>query len=373
MNNKSKLNTYCQKSHKPVPCYSSEKKGDVFVSTVILDEASYDSINGHLTKKEAENDAAGVAIQAIVQIHSANKSIDELIEGLPASKNKKKPKQQKPDTQQPEQLGPEFTPVSAVNQTPINPANSYRILQPRPQQPLSNADPRVLNRSFPLPGQPTQIPPQIPPQVHQPLTGTAFGPYVPQQPFPQPPPHRLYYGQVPGMRPVRQPTMPARMPVSLPGTPMYIQPPPGYAMSPTAAYVHAQPNLGKPCTAIPSLIRSPPPSPVSSSSSVQPLPHVTSNTPSENAHVNAIKTEDRGLCEILENYCKKYGLPDPIYSVKEKSGKYSAKVEVGNETFCTEQNFYSFVTAKENVTLKALATVGMQALSLGKGCTIILW
>ena len=94
--NKSDLNLFCQKSRIPIAAYTSVFEDGNFVSTVIVKGNDYRSTCGYSTKKEAENDAAGVALISILQTEFGGKTIEDvllLLEERFPSKNKKKSKQ----------------------------------------------------------------------------------------------------------------------------------------------------------------------------------------------------------------------------------------------------------------------------------------
>ena len=94
--NKSDLNLYCQKAHIPIATYTSELKEGNFHSTVTVKDTHYPSTSGYPTKKEAENDAAGVALISILQKQFGGQTFDDVIALLELrfpSKNKKKSKQ----------------------------------------------------------------------------------------------------------------------------------------------------------------------------------------------------------------------------------------------------------------------------------------
>ena len=94
--NKSDLNILCQKSHILTASYTSAVVEGNFVSTVSVKGHEYRSTSGYPTKKEAENDAAGVALIDILRRDYSGRSFDEVISLLELkfpSKNKKKAKQ----------------------------------------------------------------------------------------------------------------------------------------------------------------------------------------------------------------------------------------------------------------------------------------
>ena len=94
--NKSDLNILCQKSHILTASYTSAVVEGNFVSTVSVKGHEYRSTSGYPTKKEAENDAAGVALIDILRRDYSGRSFDKVISLLELkfpSKNKKKAKQ----------------------------------------------------------------------------------------------------------------------------------------------------------------------------------------------------------------------------------------------------------------------------------------
>ncbi len=93
--NKSDLNLYCQKSRIPIPTYTSSTQDGQFISKVRVKDTEFRSTSGYSTKKEAENDAAGVALIALLQKEFDGRSIEEVLAILDQkypSKNKKKSK-----------------------------------------------------------------------------------------------------------------------------------------------------------------------------------------------------------------------------------------------------------------------------------------
>lgn len=80
MTSKTKLNLFCQKSRIDVPNYSTERTEDGFVSSVIISGCHHRSEGVHGTKKAAEDDAASVALEALLAEHPSCSSVDEMIE-----------------------------------------------------------------------------------------------------------------------------------------------------------------------------------------------------------------------------------------------------------------------------------------------------
>ena len=93
---KSDLNLFCQKAHIPTALYSSSLVDGNFVSTVSVKDCEYHSTSDYPTKKEAENDAAGVALITILQTEFGGRRFEDVVVELEQkfpSKNKKKSKQ----------------------------------------------------------------------------------------------------------------------------------------------------------------------------------------------------------------------------------------------------------------------------------------
>ena len=93
MTSKSKLNLYCQKSHSPTPCYTTESTDHGFVSTVTVKfevpgcsvpapNECFESHQPQSTKKAAENDAATAAVNSVVRRHPGYSNIDEILDWL---------------------------------------------------------------------------------------------------------------------------------------------------------------------------------------------------------------------------------------------------------------------------------------------------
>ena len=76
---KSHLNEYCQKSRIDLPVYFNVQKGHLFESVLVLGDERFTSSGKHATKKMAEEDAAGVALQSIVQQHPEATNVRELL------------------------------------------------------------------------------------------------------------------------------------------------------------------------------------------------------------------------------------------------------------------------------------------------------
>ena len=59
--------------------YFNRKKGDLFESTLVLSDKKFTSSGKHATKKMANEDAAGVALQSIVQQHPKATNVRKLL------------------------------------------------------------------------------------------------------------------------------------------------------------------------------------------------------------------------------------------------------------------------------------------------------
>ena len=121
--NKSRLNQYCQKADGSFARYTTEKKGDLFVARVTVNGISYMSLEAHVTKKDAESDAAYVALQTLVQRHATAETIEDLLESV----EKKKPAH---SSFMPSKLGYRQLPASNPSVS-ISPA---RVIQSGPPQ-----------------------------------------------------------------------------------------------------------------------------------------------------------------------------------------------------------------------------------------------
>lgn len=80
---KCQLNEYCQKSYFGTPQYDTVMRGVGFVSTVTVNGESYVSLEGHGRKKDAETDAATVALQDLVHPTPTLKNVGLTPFGLP--------------------------------------------------------------------------------------------------------------------------------------------------------------------------------------------------------------------------------------------------------------------------------------------------
>ena len=161
---KSNLNLYCQKSRIPTPAYSTTKNGeDLFCSTVTVNEESYVSVQGHSTKKEAENDAAEVALQSLVQRHPKAKSAEDLIKIVDSVMS---PKQKK-------FLAAQNLPPNQTKKSPTaHPQHQVAPHAPPPSQHQQQVDTTSASSISPPPPTPANPPPLRPPLVGMATTAT---------------------------------------------------------------------------------------------------------------------------------------------------------------------------------------------------------
>ena len=171
--NKSDLNLFCQKSHIPIAAYTSAFEDGNFVSTVTVKGCEYHSTCGYASKKEAENDAAGVALIAILQTEFGGKTIEEvllLLEQRFPSKNKKKSKQaanySEPTSQQQVEHRVQMDSSSNTTTNQVRPTPTQHTIVSQPQL---VGGPTSRRQEA---GQRTISQPRTPPQVGVPQTHT---------------------------------------------------------------------------------------------------------------------------------------------------------------------------------------------------------
>ena len=473
-NKKSQLNLYCQKARVSTPSYATEKKGDMFVSQVTVNEATYTSIQGHTTKKEAEGDAAGVALQDFVHLHPKAKSVEELLKIVDNEMNSRHKKQL---TRLPAEVstgGPQFVPARSVMQTQSPPmpipclqsalqvgqVSNRPVIYPSEinRQPMMVPMPRIPIRSnspapHPRPVLPASV--SVPISI-SPRTGTVavgmirsqspsqanYGPMGVSPPRSSFPFAQTNYG-VMGMSPPRSSFSLAQanygvMGVSPPQAShpfaqanysvMGVSPPQSSlslgqtnynaihqlygamcVSSTQSPLPHTQPNfppIGAHMTALPSshtrpnimamstALSSNPPAPLSVPSP-SPSHHImnphsitycdqgtprgpsignslrwTSSGSSGNSLpvrpvLQAQSTHSHSNFELaLEKYCHKHKISPPQYKINEADKRYTAKVIVNGQEYEGKRDYETFEIAKENVTLIALACIGLEALNM---------
>ena len=117
----------------------------LFISKVCVKGTEYCSTSGYSTKKEAENDAAGVAVIAILQTEFSGKGIEEalaILEQRHPSKNKKRSKQASSSAPQAEtqvrrdtERSRVHTDTSSVTSGTVQQSNITQVQVPSQQQP----------------------------------------------------------------------------------------------------------------------------------------------------------------------------------------------------------------------------------------------
>lgn len=412
-NTKSYLNQYSQKKHIATPSYKTESIGEGFSCTVTIEEAQYSSLSSHPTKKEAENDAAGVAVQSIIQTQPQAKNFEDvlkIVEQTSSSKSKHRPTQPGSTSS----VGPEFVPVqSVINDTTTgtqqmsssNPVYNLlpsgissphvRVLDPSLHRPLlignvpsANGIPVNYNtraaRPTPPPGfgpishaspygalHDQCMPPlplsvaNMPPLSHV-YPNHPIAPNV-QQPV-SIPPGRIQDNHSPGQKNVR-------MPVMKPGSPAVLnslshETPRPFASNIPLSVVgpniadlqYPTQNQNKPCHAIP--VKS-----IGSSPSAVATTLVT-NLPSQTKPQNEGSTENTGPSsentdrdtKDLEDYCRVHNLPGPVYTISSDKGKHVGKVTIGEIEFSRGWKYDNFSDAKDSAAIVAIAGLAMSRL-----------
>ena len=323
MTSKSKLNLYCQKTHIPVPCYLTERVSEGFVSTVTVAERTHKSQNAHSTKKAAEDDAASVAVQLIVQSHPEVTNIDQLIDSQTATKKRSNCQRQ--------YLSPNATQIY-----PPSPPFSQRVTQP--------VGPNGQQLSPGMIDRPNHN--QLHSQGHSPISymqspAPASLLSSPTQPV-YPPAHvQQDWDNVTGLK--------GKPSTAIPASPNHMHGVPG-SITPSSPTGH--PPLG-------SLQNSP--SPAFSAPSPPVNPSTTS--PSRTMYQQA-----------LESFCRLRGLSPPKYHiVQNMKDRYTAKVTIGDNELSTEREYEDFDTAKESATALAVIELGLEALALSNSGLIMIF
>ena len=314
MTSKSKLNLFCQKTHTAIPCYSTERLSEGFVSTVTVAETPHKSQRAHSTKKAAEDDAASTAIQFIVQSHPGVANIDQLIDSLTTSKKRRS--RQQPATPPPPLLGSTSGQVGPSGQLP--PPGMTAGLVPNHSQPHLSAPA-----------------PKMPPLHTQPPPASVLNP--PIQPIHIPiHQERTYLDD--SVRHIGRPAS------AIPANPYHNHGGPArmVSSSPTEQNVLSVKTESGPQNSVFS-IRSP--------SLHPPIPKPQ---------------------EALEALCRQRGLSPPNYHIAQNvRGYYTAKVALGGSELSTMREYDDFDTAKESATALAVIELGLQALTLSNaGSTV---
>ena len=324
MTSKSKLNLYCQKTHISVPCYLTERVSEGFVSTVTVAERTHKSQNVHPTKKAAENDAASVAVQLIVQNHPEVTNIDQLIDSQTTTKKRSIWQQQ--------YLSPNATQVYPPS-PPLS-QHATQLVGPNGQQLSPGMIDRPNHSQLHFQGQsPISC-------VQSPAPAGLLS--SPSQPV-LPPAHvQHHWDNVTGLKGKPSTAIPAS-PNHVHGVPNSITP-----SSPTGQ------------TALGSLQNSP--SPAFSA----PSPPVNPSTTSPSRTISKYQ-------QALESFCRLRGLSPPKYHiVQNMKDRYTARVTVGNNELSTEREYEDFDTAKESATALAVIELGLEALALSNSGLIVI-
>ena len=333
MASKSKLNLYCQKTHIPVPCYSTKRESEGFVSTVTVAERTYKSQNAHSTKKAAEDDAASIALQLIVPSHPKVTNVDQLIDSKTATKKQSSWQYLSPNTTEvlpPWQLSPGM--IDRPNH------NQLHSLGQSPISCMQSSAPGMIDRPN-----------------HNQL-------------------HSLGQSPISCM----QSSAPAIL-LSSPTQPVY---PPTHIQQ---HWDNGTENKGKPSTTIPASpnhthgvpgsIAPSAPTGQSRLGSLQnsPSPAFSALSPPVNPSTTSPSRMTSKYQEALESFCQLRGLSPPKYHiVQNMKDRYTAKVTVGNSELSTEREYEDFDTAKESATALAVIQLGMETLALSNSGLIMI-
>lgn len=323
MTSKSKLNLYCQKTHIPVPCYSTERVSEGFVSTVTVAERTHKSQNAHSTKKAAEDDAASVAVQLIVQSHPEVTNIDQLIDSQTATK-KHSGWQRQYLSPNATQVYPPSPPFSQHVTQPVGPNGQQlspgMIDRPNHSQLYSQGQSPISCVQSPAPASLLSSPTQ---PVHPPI-------HVQQ-----------HWDNVTGLK--------GKPSTAIPASPNYMH--------------------GVPSSIIPSS-----PSGQTPLGSLQNSPSPAFSAPSVNPSTTFPSRTISNYQQALESFCRLRGLSPPKYHiVQNMKDRYTAKVTVGNSQLSTEREYEDFDTAKESATALAVIKLGLEALTLSNSGLIVIF
>ena len=387
---KSQLNQYCQKSRIDLPKYNTTKAGDLFVSEVTVNDVPYRSLEGHSSKKEAESDAAGVAIRTLAQLDPSMSTVEELLAKVEGESSKKQKRQVVA-----QQAGQQ--PPSGKTQ-----ADGKKQVSSSVAMPLPSIAPQVVMSSPPLtlPGpEPRPSPAMVPATIGI---------------HPTPPPSVVKSGvqthgavsPPPGIQQAIRP--PSAIPLSLPPHPLVTTSLPPHLLMMTSSHGSPAgavrmvmphnpmlPGMPVPLSTLPAMPPGPAPIPprpqgLGGADGRTPQPvsmgigggHVlvSSGSPSpyhpvlpppglrpDHTHQPPrLPPEDvvKHFEVELERLCQSRAVAPPTYSVKEKSGRFRAWVEVQGVTYSTSKDYESFDIARESATLTALACIGLQAMGV---------
>ena len=317
---KSKLNIYCQKSHISTAMYETGKQDGFFVSKVTIDGKAYASEDHYDTKKEAEHDAANVALQSIVDHHPMATSVDDLLERLDGKQWKRAAALGS--------IAQRFGRLQVVASPTVNKEAPGGLPSPTHQEnPATAASAQAIPVSVPLTRlstSPRGVPARVVPAPHRdaPVVPLPHGGAVPL----------LHGGAVPPPRGGAVPPPPGGV----------VPPPRGGAVPPPRGTVPS--SYGG----------------VLPSSHGDPVPNGTqpADEPVASQSGDIIEFD---FIEELERYCCARSLPPPTYSINEQlvGSVVVNGVQYGS---CGKQS--SFLYARKNAAMVALASLGVQALRL---------
>ena len=337
MASKSKLNLYCQKTHIPVPCYSTKRVSEGFVSTVTVTERTYKSQNAHSTKKAAEDDAASIALQLIVQSYPEVTNVDQLIDSKTATKKQSSWQSLSPNVIE---VCPPPLPFSQHVTQPVGP-NGWQLSPGMIDRPNHNQL-HSLGQS-PISCMQSSAPASL-------LSSPTQFVNSPTQPV-CPPTHIQQHWDN-GTENEGKPS------TTIPATPNHMHGVPG-SITPSAPT--GQSRLGS-LQNSPSPAFSAPSPPVNAFSAPSPPVNPSTTSPS------------RMTQEALESFCRLRGLSPPKYHiVQNMKDRYTAKVTVGNSELSTEREYEDFDTAKESATALAIIQLGLETLALSNSGLIMIF
>ena len=342
MSNKSQLNEYCQKSHIDLPSYAARRSGDSFVCEVIVDGEVYRSVMPSSTKKGAENDAAGAALHSLVQVHPGANSVDQL---LSVVENESK------------QHGQRLRHISGLSSTSSESESVSDITQRQHHSSppslsdlqLNSAASQCLEQSSQrVPTPLGRVPNSIPAGRTSPGHSGSASFHSPPSSMPIRPPLVSHIPAPPSyLSPSRVPPIASIQPLPVPpplhpspiSTPLTrsTYPPPVLPVDPSRQSRQTESlHRGMPAGAIP----------------VKPV------VDAKDAPIG------RDFLRELEKYCELQNCSPPKYNMVERHKRFTARVTANGKEYGGFNDFESFDAAKENATLMALASIGMERLSI---------
>ncbi len=328
---KSSLNLYCQKKHITLPVYCCESTSNGFSCTVTIEDTDYTSLTSHSTKKEAEKDAASVAVQAVISYNAPASTMEEvlkLMDGLHIS-------------------GPSATARTQPSSNPLISPTTPSVTSPATPSVTFPVTPSVTSPSTlgVTPGM-TSSGGRVP--LNSPGGCVIKGVYYP--PSGLAPPSGLHsppgFSLIPPSPLVTTPLsiISHQPPMSIDGPSIDVHNRPSTA---TPIPFRAPSSIPVPITTIP--IKAP----LTSEPSVEPPP-LMSLRPS---------TLDKDVKD-LELYCQASNLPQPVYTIYQEKGRHLGKVRVGEMEFARDWGYDTFSEAKDSAAIVAIAGIAMIQLQL---------